>query len=484
MFGHTLLRFNKYPYRNKNPNSGDRLNSQAVSFAAEMKDIDAVRYAIYGLGGGFEGRFAISPYYLKVKEYALSENRDLWEYDLNLTQSQIFILTDHLWELYHVAKFDYYFLDENCAYILLAMLDATDESLNLTAKLGGLVTPADTIKALMSYKDLVKKVRHWPSDRKVLRQSISALTPDERILFNAVISHEADDMQDANAYVLDAVVNYQQFKKFANTGKLSARDNRLLKNALRERSRADNDDDRVVPPIDQSNRPDRGHDTRALKLSYVRAKQESSYELSGRLGYHDLMDSPVGFEPLNELKFLELGVRINSEDTESIAVSKFSLIDLVSLPPYHKYDWQFSWLVRSGYRDELAESRTFTTMAGGGLSFNLFTEKIVVYNLALAAVKDRFSASYDYSLGPTLLSGILTRFSPRHAIDLKLYRAFDYQIKRNMALDARTLFEFEEGLSILESWQIRQNIKWILKPGQEFRAQDQYEWSIGLQKYF
>ena len=82
MFGHTLLRIN----------SADKaqpgLLDFAISYAAVTDDLDGFfDYAWNGITGGFEGRFSVYPYYDTVKLYNDLENRDLWEYQLNLLDS-------------------------------------------------------------------------------------------------------------------------------------------------------------------------------------------------------------------------------------------------------------------------------------------------------------------------------------------------------------------------------------------------------------
>lgn len=78
--------------------------------------------AFTGFLGVFEGHFSKLPYYYKVREYADFESRDLWTYELNLTQDQVDEMVEHLWDLGH-TYFDYYFLGENCSYHLMSLLD-------------------------------------------------------------------------------------------------------------------------------------------------------------------------------------------------------------------------------------------------------------------------------------------------------------------------------------------------------------------------
>ncbi|MBW1829522.1 MAG: DUF4105 domain-containing protein, partial [Deltaproteobacteria bacterium] len=110
MFGHTLLRIDT-PTQNEHT----RLLAYALSFAAHTQHERGISYAVNGLFGGYPGRFSMVPYYLRVKEYGDIENRDIWEYRLDLTPSEVRQMLMHAWEL-KSAHFDYFFLDENCSY--------------------------------------------------------------------------------------------------------------------------------------------------------------------------------------------------------------------------------------------------------------------------------------------------------------------------------------------------------------------------------
>lgn len=91
--------------------------------------------------------FSLSPYYSKVGEYAQYESRDLWEYELDLSAEEVrrlFLTTLELGP--HVIN--YFYIDENCSYIMLFLLDAARPSLKLASLFRSIVTPTDTIRAV------------------------------------------------------------------------------------------------------------------------------------------------------------------------------------------------------------------------------------------------------------------------------------------------------------------------------------------------
>ena len=90
MFGHTLLRLDQ------GEDSAVWL-SWAVNFGAVSTEADNSFFYMYrGLAGGYPGRFALVPYVQKIQEYSHMENRDMWEYTLDLEQSELDLSLIHI----------------------------------------------------------------------------------------------------------------------------------------------------------------------------------------------------------------------------------------------------------------------------------------------------------------------------------------------------------------------------------------------------
>ena len=130
--------------------------SYAISYAAAGNEAEGMAFALKGLAGLYPGEFSNSPYYLRIRDYNDLENRDIWEYELNLTPPEIERLLAHAWEL-GPTRFDYYFFDENCSYHLLSLLDAARPSLKLSERFTWWAIPLDTVKAVAETPG-----RRWP----------------------------------------------------------------------------------------------------------------------------------------------------------------------------------------------------------------------------------------------------------------------------------------------------------------------------------
>ena len=94
----------------------------AIDFTAETGDDGGLVYIAKGTTGFYPAFFNLRPYYQQLKRYSDWENRDIWEYRLDVDQDQVDFLLMHLWELKDV-EFPYYFFTKNCSYELLRLLE-------------------------------------------------------------------------------------------------------------------------------------------------------------------------------------------------------------------------------------------------------------------------------------------------------------------------------------------------------------------------
>ncbi|MCZ7583307.1 MAG: DUF4105 domain-containing protein [Deltaproteobacteria bacterium] len=187
-FGHTFLRF----HRGSTANGSERadLTDFGIDFAANVDTRNAFVYAFKGLSGLFPGTFHRIPYYYKVREYNDYESRDLWEYELDLTDQELLMLTAHIWEL-GSAHFDYFYLTENCSYHILGALEGAGPRFDLIDKTRFPVLPADTVKIVWDNPDLVRRIRFRPSIRTQF-QSRAAMLSNEELDLVAALARDPD----------------------------------------------------------------------------------------------------------------------------------------------------------------------------------------------------------------------------------------------------------------------------------------------------
>lgn len=169
MFGHTFLRMGRDEDR-----PPESLDDTTLEFTADVDTRNPVLYVVKGVGGLFHGRFRYQRFAEKMVEYGASQDREMWDYDLDLTPAERERLVNHLWEL-ESAKVDYYYFTGNCAFRLLEILEAAAPRLDLLSHLKSMVFPGDAVTALLYTPHLVKGVRYVPSARKRIKEQTEGL---------------------------------------------------------------------------------------------------------------------------------------------------------------------------------------------------------------------------------------------------------------------------------------------------------------------
>ena len=175
MYGHTLLRLDPQDGPDRQP-----LLAYSISYAADAGDASSDPfYEFKGLVGAYPGAFTNAPYYQRIRDYTHLEDRDIWEYSLNLRPDELQRLVAHTWELGH-TRFDYWFFDENCAYHLLSLLDVARPSLALTDHYTWWAIPGDTVRTVTDVPGLISGRTYRPSNGTQLRARAQALAAPER----------------------------------------------------------------------------------------------------------------------------------------------------------------------------------------------------------------------------------------------------------------------------------------------------------------
>lgn len=120
--------------------------ADTIHFAATTNREGAVEYAIKGLSGGFEGYFIREPFFHKKKDYLLFEQRSINLYKIDLTKDEIENIIFHLYEL-RKAKFQYYFVDENCAFQIAELINIASPNKNYSLSTKQPNLPIDVVRS-------------------------------------------------------------------------------------------------------------------------------------------------------------------------------------------------------------------------------------------------------------------------------------------------------------------------------------------------
>lgn len=401
MFGHTFLRFHSRSNRD-----GRELLDYGVSFFANTGRDGGVPFALYGLAGKYPGYFSLAPYHETLKEYANLEGRDVFEYELALSPAEVERLVERLLELER-THFDYWFLDENCSYRLLAALEAARPDLDLLSGFLYEVIPADSVRAVTAAPGLVRAIRYRPSLTTKFRASVAALDDSERAWVTKLARASAPELASARseldrsrlpvrrAAILDATLPY------VDVG--SARD----PEAARERAfqlrtwRASLAMPSEVPEPAPPPRPEEGHDPAFLAAGFGQRDGRSYQDAQFRFAYHDLLSHAAGYLDDTQLEVLRVRARFY-EEASAPRLEELQVLDLISLQPSDRFFRPPAWRVRLGLERPpdrpLVDGLAFALGGGPGFALEPWAGRLLVFSFVQAHAE----ASRDFHAGHRL----------------------------------------------------------------------------------
>lgn len=374
-FGHTLLRLDS---------AGETpLLSHAVNYGAVTGTDGGLAFIVKGVFGGYGGVFSVYPYYDTVNLYNNMENRDIWEYRLNLTPEQTNELIAHIWELGHNSA-DYYFFSENCSYMMLETLNIVFPDKDLTDDFyhpffSNYTIPIDTVRTVLAQKGALKKAVYRPSRQSKIRHAYARLSDAEKKELRRLLkaprqidavaaSSSLTPVQKAN--VMETAYEYIQYQFIAKKIPLDEmrRDSVKLLTAL---SAIDEKSD--IPPVPTPDvRPDQGHLSGAAGIYGGRRDGRNFIEFNIRPAYHTLLDETGGYLPFGAITYLDTTLRWYDGDND-LRLQRLALVDITSYAPVNELFKPFSFRMNLGfesyaYPPEKKEGYVFYGSFGGGVT--------------------------------------------------------------------------------------------------------------------
>ncbi len=414
MFGHTLLRIDA-----RDQDEQTRLLAYTINYAADTGEQRGVKFALKGLFGSYHGRFSIAPYYLKVKAYGDIENRDIWEYRLNLTEAETGQLLRHAWEM-RSAWFDYYFLDENCSYHILSLLEAARPGLRLTDRFPLWAIPSETVRAVAE-AGLVDEVRFRPARNTVLQERARLMDSRLQIVAKRLATGELEPDSDPmrrispveQAQVIELALDYAAYRQSPRFGREEQSAGTVSK-LLKTRSMLDVPDQTPVIPAPDI-WPGAGHKPARAGVGYGLEDRRQFLELTISPGYHDIFDPEGGFTRGARVSLMNTALRYYPEENTA-QVERIDVIDIMSLSSWSRLLRPVSWNagVGMGRKYRAASDRPLLGRLNGGIGISHdFSQQTSAYAFteSMLELSDRFRYIVAPGVGPSV--GILHDFSDR-----------------------------------------------------------------------
>lgn len=352
-FGHTFLRIDS--------DANTPLISYAVNYAAQTTEDNGFIYAYQGLFGGYQGRYSMQSYAKKLKEYSDLEQRDVWEYPLNLTPEEIHKMLLHIFEISHFYA-DYFFLGENCSYNLLWLIEVAKPEVNLTDQFSVKAIPIDTVREVMNNK-LVKETVYRPSKRKKMLQ----IAQDIQNIDQAMTFAKSDEYNLSTIATLTSTQKAKSLELATNALQIRYSNEEIDKTdylnhflrLLKERSKLGKID---YPPIPEPISPRQGHASTKVSIGY-----DSDEKLTARakIAYHDIYDNESGYIPGAYINFFDTAITNRNNKTE---LKEINLIDIRSYAIQDAFFKPISWQVATGGKRIFDHELHAYLQAGGGVA--------------------------------------------------------------------------------------------------------------------
>ena len=462
MFGHTFL------LMSKNEDERNLLLANAINYSANTDETNGFAFAFKGLFGLYQGKFSIAPYHQMIKKYNDSENRDLWEYELNLNDHEIRKIMTSLWEVNN-SYANYYFFTENCSYLLLKLLKIAKPEIKDLKPLSKVIIPSDTVIAIAQTPNLVIKTTYRPSRVSKIKHLVEEMpNGDIKLAKNIAggsrqIKALAAKNVNQQKMIYDLAFEYEQYsyqKDDLQTKQEMAQNSLFI---LEKRSQILGDT--ILPKIKtpDSNPANSHNPQRTLIGAGYDSVRKFFTQIDLRPAYHDLLDVDSGFLKGAQINVLDLSLR-HFSDKNDLQLNYLNIVDIKSYSPINDLIQPISWQLKIGAENFYQKKTDYKNIAfveiGAGANFELeqFSSNISFLINGLGYYGERLPENNLLGIKPqiNLMSNINKSLKLQLNISDNLF--FDnanfnyqqYQIEQN--------FKLQKNLSIKAGY-VRKNFR-------------------------
>lgn len=390
VMGHTFLRIisRKSSRLQRGSTGGKHLDllDYSISYAASTKVSTGVLYAFKGLFGGYQGLYSLQPYYMKVREYSEGDGRNLWEYDLNVTEEGTRRMMAHFWEVSKNTFFYYYFMSENCSFHLLTLLEVANPKFNLTKDFFLYTVPYDTVKALSFTPNAIKSIKFRPSRITLLKSQFEQLKGNSKKDFKKVLNGEKSlDIYKDDYKFLEVLSSYLFYERVENELTWEPEKLKLYKKALKYRAGLGKQKPllKMTPPLAEG--PHNGHDTSLVRISHGYSNHKNYQKINLKAGLHDLLNKDAGFAKFSKLDSLDLQLKYGKDEfnKRKLSYEYFTFLDILSLIPVTEYSTPFSWGAEIKHKKsvDLGRKSSLSFLPSYGLSFSFLKDRALLFVL-------------------------------------------------------------------------------------------------------
>ena len=353
-FGHTML------YLGSGGDRGAVLADYSVSFEANTDGMSPVQYLPRGLLGGLDARYQLAPLYERAHRYEREEQRDLWLFQLRVSQEVVDQLVRHLWELKDVS-FRYGFFEGNCAQKILAVVHAVAPAYEVLPYQRSAVLPSEVAKRLVEKVGLVGGAMRRPSLWSQYNSQITKLSPQEKEQLETMVSSRTV-VAGASPATLSAALLWSEFetpdRAFRRAADTTDAGALLWKRALWT-ARVAEGTGIMVPDSSLESEPAlmQSHGSSRFSLLVgVRRGSGSVVSGSARWLLHEAIDPHAAYPPVSSIEVGRIDAGVSA--TGKVFLDDATLLRVERLAPVSRLQSALAWKFELGARRLAQEGNT------------------------------------------------------------------------------------------------------------------------------
>ena len=435
-YGHLLFKINSATKETTD------LENVAVNYGARIPPEDnAIEYIFKGISGFYESRYTHRDFYYFVHKHSDSEKRDLWEYELDLTQNQYELLIAYAWEMQN-RQHKYYFLNKNCAYRFAELIELiTKDGVNQNRH--PWVAPQSILQNLANLefegKSIIRSIKYHPSKQSQLYRKFTSLNTEEKQWVRIIIeepkriySNDFDRVNKDEAFkITDALIDYYRYR-------FSSEELENHSGYLKVISK------RMSLPISEktyeyssSFNPHLGHRPSYTSAGYFSSDQRDGIKLRLRPAYYDPLDASYGHVSNSTLSMLDISLNLYDDALLIDYIDFIKIENLNSKATRLPGDTPNIWSLRVGIesKEECKSCLGFVLDFNKGLNMGLLRDTLNVSLLAGAGFKgDEFSIdSVNLHIKPIVTYKASEKYSALFESNLRKFTSEDETLEHKFS---------------------------------------------------
>lgn len=398
VLGHSFLKFSGV-------NQAGKPLSHAVSFYTDADSVNAAKLLWESMVTGKKGLFSLFPYSQEEDKYLDKEQRNLWQFELDLSPEERALIRNHLFELRQV-DLTYFFHSYNCASVLRNIIATTGR---LPPTEGLWETPKSTLRDIAS-AGLVRSKRVVLSDAWMVAQiSYSGRLEKHRSFFRDDFFNASGDIDRQPTTGFEYVYARSRNELLHSNGDINSEQwkHNDAKLTSIPASQAANDAIAVLTPMQS---PAEAQPEKSLSLRYATGQSHSSVSLRWAPLSHRLSDrqdsyQDTGLEMFSATAALESSGNLALEDLTLYSMQSMNpttpAVSTISSMAYIGYSaWHHLDMENRELRAELLVGKAF--QAAGVHSVALLAGAACGANSSMAYCVPRVNATGIAKLTPGL----------------------------------------------------------------------------------